>query len=73
MLVYYILSGGNHPFDVNNSKDRETNIIKGIYSLDDVSDIVAQDLIKGMINIEPAQRPTIEEVLQHPYFWDDDR
>ncbi|KAA0706117.1 putative serine/threonine-protein kinase irlF [Triplophysa tibetana] len=73
MLVYYILSGGKHPFDVNDSKDRETNIRKGNYSLADVSYIVAQDLIKGMINIDPAQRPTIEEVLQHPYFWDDDR
>lgn len=73
MLVYYILSDGKHPFDVNNSKDRETNIKEGTYSLDGVCDIVAQDLIKRMININPTQRPTIDEVLQHPYFWDDDR
>lgn len=73
MLVYYILSDGKHPFDGNNSKDRETNIKEGKYSLDGVGDIVAQDLIKTMINKDPAQRPTIDEALQHPYFWDDDR
>ncbi|XP_057201673.1 probable serine/threonine-protein kinase irlF [Triplophysa rosa] len=72
MLMYYILTDGKHPFDVNNS-DRETNIREGKYSLDDALDIVAQDLIKRMINIDPAQRPTMDEALQHPYFWDDVR
>ncbi|XP_057203191.1 serine/threonine-protein kinase/endoribonuclease ire-1-like isoform X1 [Triplophysa rosa] len=72
MLVYYILTDGKHPFDVNNS-DRETNIREGNYSLDDALDIVAQDLIERMINIDPAQRPTMDEALQHPYFWDDVR
>ncbi|KAK2916801.1 hypothetical protein Q8A67_001175 [Cirrhinus molitorella] len=70
MLVYYILSDGKHPF--GDIKDREENIKKGQHSLEDLQDIVAKDLIEWMINIEPAERLTIDEVLRHPYFWDGD-
>ncbi|XP_042574388.1 serine/threonine-protein kinase/endoribonuclease ire-1-like [Cyprinus carpio] len=70
MLVYYILSDGKHPF--GDVKDREENIKKGQYSLEDLDDIVAKDLIEWMINKEPAERLNIDEVLRHPYFWDND-
>ncbi|XP_067285134.1 probable serine/threonine-protein kinase irlA [Pseudorasbora parva] len=69
MMVYYILSDGKHPFG---DKDREGNIKNGMYSLEHVQDIVAKDLIEWMINKEPAERLTVDEVLRHPYFWDDD-
>ncbi|XP_051744294.1 uncharacterized protein LOC127509541 isoform X1 [Ctenopharyngodon idella] len=68
MLVYYILSDGKHPFG---DMDREGNIKIGKYTLEHVQDIVAKDLIEWMINKEPAERLTIDEVLRHPYFWDD--
>ncbi|XP_058626154.1 serine/threonine-protein kinase/endoribonuclease IRE1-like isoform X2 [Onychostoma macrolepis] len=71
MLVYYILSDGKHPF--GDTKDREENIKKGQHSLEDLQDIVAKDLIAWMINRDPAERPSIDEVLRHPYFWDDNR
>ncbi|ROL53009.1 Serine/threonine-protein kinase/endoribonuclease ire-1 [Anabarilius grahami] len=70
MLVYYILSDGKHPFG---DMDREGNIRIGNYSLEHVQDIVAKDLIEWMINKEPAERLTIDEVLRHPYFWDNSR
>ncbi|KAK7175291.1 hypothetical protein R3I93_002254 [Phoxinus phoxinus] len=68
MLVYYILSDGKHPFG---DMDREVNIKNGKYSLEHVQDIVAKDLIEWMINKEPAERLTVDEVLRHPFFWDD--
>uniref|UniRef100_A0A669C799 Uncharacterized protein n=1 Tax=Oreochromis niloticus TaxID=8128 RepID=A0A669C799_ORENI len=67
MLIYYILSGGNHPF--GKSFECEFNIHKGNYSLDHVQDVVAKDLIEGMINKEPKDRPKVEECLNHPFFW----
>ncbi|KAF4115704.1 hypothetical protein G5714_003193 [Onychostoma macrolepis] len=71
MLTYYVLSDGKHPFgDVIR---REMNISEGKYSLGDIQDIAAKDLIAWMINKEPAERPTIDKVLNHPYFWDDKR
>ncbi|XP_058623727.1 serine/threonine-protein kinase/endoribonuclease IRE1-like [Onychostoma macrolepis] len=71
MLVFYILSDGKHPF--GDVKDREENIKTGQYVLQDLQDTVAEDLVAWMINKEPAERLTIDEVLGHPYFWDDDR
>ncbi|XP_008295277.1 serine/threonine-protein kinase/endoribonuclease IRE1-like isoform X2 [Stegastes partitus] len=67
MLIYYILSGGHHPF--GKTFEREFNLHNGRYSLDHVQDLVAKDLIEWMINKEPKNRPTVEECLSHPFFW----
>ncbi|XP_071397325.1 uncharacterized protein [Centroberyx affinis] len=71
MLIYYILSGGHHPF--GKSFECEYNIHKGNYSLEHVQDVVAKDLIEDMINGEPNKRLTVEECLAHPFFWKNDR
>ncbi|XP_042575590.1 sensor for unfolded proteins in the ER ire1-like isoform X3 [Cyprinus carpio] len=71
MLTYYILSDGKHPF--GDGIHCVVNISEGKYSLEDIKDIAAKDLIEWMINKEPDKRPTIDRVLNHPYFWDDKR
>ncbi|KAK5611596.1 hypothetical protein CRENBAI_014687 [Crenichthys baileyi] len=69
MLIYYILSGGKHPFNITKSFQLESNIDEGKYSLDYVQDVVANDLIEWMINKEPTDRPRVEQCLSHPFFW----
>ncbi|KAM6960195.1 uncharacterized protein LKV04_021776 [Tautogolabrus adspersus] len=69
MLIYYILSGGHHPFGDISFKC-ENNIHEGKYTLDHVPDVVAKDLIEWMINEEPRKRPKVEECLSHPFFWE---
>uniref|UniRef100_A0A8C7CPG0 Serine/threonine-protein kinase ppk4-like n=1 Tax=Oncorhynchus kisutch TaxID=8019 RepID=A0A8C7CPG0_ONCKI len=69
MLVYYVLSGGHHPFEGPLGDEQNLNIIKGTYTLEHVADEVAKDLIEWMINEDPAGRPTVEETLNHPLFW----
>ncbi|XP_030287485.1 serine/threonine-protein kinase ppk4-like isoform X2 [Sparus aurata] len=71
MLIYYILSGGHHPF--GDTFECEYNIHKGLYTLDHVEDLVAKDLIEWMISQEPESRPTVEECLSHPFFWKPER
>ncbi|XP_030287460.1 uncharacterized protein LOC115590285 isoform X3 [Sparus aurata] len=71
MLIYYILSGGHHPF--GDTFECEYNIHKGLYKLDHVEDLVAKDLIEWMISKEPKSRPTVEECLSHPFFWKPER
>ncbi|XP_050959000.1 uncharacterized protein LOC127160397 isoform X2 [Labeo rohita] len=71
MLVYYILSGGHHPF--GEDVDCEYNISRGRYSLEHLDDDVAKDLVEWMINEDPIERPTVEQTLAHPFFWADDR
>uniref|UniRef100_A0A3Q1IX32 Uncharacterized protein n=2 Tax=Anabas testudineus TaxID=64144 RepID=A0A3Q1IX32_ANATE len=72
MLIYYILSGGHHPFG-DRSFECESNIYHGRYTLDHIQDILAQDLIEWMINEEPKKRPRVEECLVHPFFWSSER
>uniref|UniRef100_A0A674D9Y6 Serine/threonine-protein kinase/endoribonuclease IRE1a-like n=1 Tax=Salmo trutta TaxID=8032 RepID=A0A674D9Y6_SALTR len=71
MLVYYILSGGHHPFEdpLGDELEQNRNIIKGTYTLEHVADEVTKDLIEWMINEDPDERPTVEETLNHPLFW----
>ncbi len=72
MLVYYILSGGQHPF--GEDVDCEYNISRGRYSLKHLNDDdVAKDLVEWMINENPNERPTVEQTLAHPFFWTDER
>uniref|UniRef100_A0A672NH73 Protein kinase domain-containing protein n=1 Tax=Sinocyclocheilus grahami TaxID=75366 RepID=A0A672NH73_SINGR len=71
MLVYYILSGGQHPF--GKGPRCEVNILEGRYSLDHLDDDVAKDLVERMINEDPNERPTVEQTLAHPFVWTDDR
>ncbi|XP_055085059.1 serine/threonine-protein kinase/endoribonuclease IRE1-like isoform X3 [Periophthalmus magnuspinnatus] len=67
MLIYYILSGGHHPF--GKGIFCQTNIFQGKYNLEHVDDQVAKDLIEWMINEKPRDRPNVEECLSHPFFW----
>ncbi|XP_067257445.1 probable serine/threonine-protein kinase irlE [Chanodichthys erythropterus] len=71
MLVYYILSGGHHPF--GEDVECEYNILQGKYSLEHLDDDVAKDLVEWMINENPEERPTVEQTLAHPFFWTDER
>ncbi|XP_026071462.1 serine/threonine-protein kinase ppk4-like [Carassius auratus] len=71
MLIYYILSGGHHPF--GEDVDCEYNISRGRYSLELLDDDVAKDLVEWMINEDPNERPTVEQSLAHPFFWTDER
>ncbi|XP_052003733.1 uncharacterized protein LOC127658454 [Xyrauchen texanus] len=71
MLVYYILSRGHHPF--GKGVFCEVNILQGKYSLEHLDDDVAKDLVEWMINQNPKDRPTVEQTLEHPFFWIDDR
>lgn len=71
MLVYYILTGGRHPF--GDGIWCQMNTLQGKYTLEHLTDEEAKDLVESMINPKPAERPKINEVLKHPYFWNMDR
>ncbi|KAK6042723.1 hypothetical protein COOONC_19772, partial [Cooperia oncophora] len=72
-IFYYVLSNGDHPF--GDSLHRQTNIINGEYVLlgikDDGRETVS--LIESMIQKSPTNRPSIQCVLAHPFFWEPER
>ncbi|RKP05992.1 kinase-like domain-containing protein, partial [Thamnocephalis sphaerospora] len=71
-IFYYALTGGRHPF--GDRYEREANILDGrldLSALDmkNVAEVEARDLITSMIQHDPAHRPTMAQVLAHPFFW----
>ncbi|XP_018546020.2 uncharacterized protein LOC108892768 isoform X5 [Lates calcarifer] len=72
MLIYYILSGGHHPFG-DKPYEFEYNIHEGRYTLNHIQDVVAKDLIEWMIDKEPKKRPKVVQCLSHPFFWTSER
>uniref|UniRef100_A0A7I4Y3A0 non-specific serine/threonine protein kinase n=1 Tax=Haemonchus contortus TaxID=6289 RepID=A0A7I4Y3A0_HAECO len=72
-IFYYVLSDGNHPF--GDSLHRQTNIINGDYVLREIKEDVnvSVSLIESMIQKVPADRPSIQCVLAHPFFWEPER
>ena len=66
VTLYYMLSG-NLPFKGNNIHDLENAILLGEYNkIRDIS-YEASDLIEKMLQLNPSERITIEEILKHPW------
>jgi len=69
-LFYYIVTKGKHPF--GSHMMRQGNIIQGKRDLSGLgTDTIAADLISRMISHKAEERPTTDEILAHPFFWDD--
>ncbi|XP_076801515.1 uncharacterized protein LOC143445974 isoform X1 [Clavelina lepadiformis] len=82
VLFNYVLTKGSHPFgedpyeQVLNLRKREIPKL----NCADFSDLLsneqkelAYDLIENMLAFDPEKRPIIEEVKDHPIFWDSEK
>ncbi|KAJ9606284.1 bifunctional endoribonuclease/protein kinase ire1 [Cladophialophora chaetospira] len=74
-VYYYIMTQGHHPFDVGGtSLGRDLNIKEDKFSTDDLRlhnyQFDADDLIMQMLKHDPKERPTTDQILRHPYFWE---
>ena len=66
VTLYYMLAGVQ-PFKASKIEDLKEIILKGEFEpIEDVSN-EANDLIKGMLRLNPNKRLTIEEILKHPW------
>ena len=66
VTLYYMLAGVQ-PFKANKIEDLKEIILKGQFEkIEEVSD-EANDLIKGMLELNPNKRFTIEDILKHPW------
>lgn len=71
MLIYYIWSSGCHPF--GNPSFRASNIRQNKPTIDNAieENFDFQNLVRAMIHNDPEQRPNINQVIEHPFFWTD--
>ncbi|XP_076253408.1 uncharacterized protein LOC143191856 isoform X2 [Rhynchophorus ferrugineus] len=75
MLLYYIISGGVHPFGLDIEtivKNFEKYTMAFPPSRFSKNQIVA-DLLSWMLMYEPSDRPNIKQVLSHVLFWSGER
>ena len=71
-IFFAALVPGSHVF--GEWFEREANIMKGAaVNLDELGGGEGQDLVNRMVGAEGAERPTIDMVLEHPFFWGADR
>ncbi|XP_049858628.1 serine/threonine-protein kinase/endoribonuclease IRE2-like [Schistocerca gregaria] len=71
MVVHFILTGGNHPFGTEASQIVQ-NIRRG-FNAPATTNCEANDLISWMVLQNPGQRPSVEKVIRHIYFWDTEK
>ncbi|GFY70631.1 uncharacterized protein TNIN_266071 [Trichonephila inaurata madagascariensis] len=70
MLVFYILSGGKHPFG-SSDQECQVNIKQGQSMMGShLEDTEARDLVNETIKGDVSARPTTAVISKHPYFWD---
>jgi serine/threonine-protein kinase/endoribonuclease IRE1 len=77
-VFFYVLTNGAHPFDKEDSElgivEREINIKRNISNFSMLQQW-AEDaeeplqLIRWMLSPRPEDRPTAQQVLNHPFFW----
>lgn len=75
MVFYWIITEGGHPFgDHLHTLDTcVKNCKSGRYNLKPLQDPFAHHLLQHMIYKEPEKRLTIREVINHPYFWTENK
>ena len=63
---------GTVPFKANDMNELHRMIIKGKYTLKDDISIEARNLLRGILEVNPAKRLTIEQIYRHKWLQDID-
>lgn len=69
-VVLYALLYGTVPFKANNMQDLHKLILQAKYNLKDEITENAKNLLRALLEPDPAKRYTIKQVLQHPWMQD---
>ncbi|KAM9960689.1 hypothetical protein ACTFIW_009836 [Dictyostelium discoideum] len=71
-ILFYLMTGGQHPF--GDKFFRMANILTDKPILEPLKhNLVACDLISQMISKNESDRPTTENILLHPFFWNHEK
>jgi serine/threonine-protein kinase/endoribonuclease IRE1 len=74
-IFYFALSNVDHAFEEEFAEDTSSMLPtvaqSSIYHIVEKNwqRILAKSLIENMIKTDPYERPNVEEILQHPIFW----
>ncbi|KAK5575926.1 hypothetical protein RB653_007061 [Dictyostelium firmibasis] len=71
-ILFYLMTNGQHPF--GDKFFRMANILTDKPNLEALKhNLIACDLISQMISKNESDRPTTENILLHPFFWNHEK
>lgn len=72
-IILYLMCTGYFPFNGNGVEEVMSNIKLGRIKFDKLKNVNKElkDLVKEMLNPDAHKRPSIEEILNHPWFTSD--
>ncbi|XP_052026002.1 sperm motility kinase 4A-like [Apodemus sylvaticus] len=70
-IVLYLMITGRVPFDASNLLHFRRQVVSGKYPVPSRLSRELQDLVRLLLTADPKQRPTIGEVLKHPWVRED--
>lgn len=72
-IILYLMSTGYFPFNGNCVEEVMSNIKSGRIKFDKLKNVNKElkDLVKEMLNPDAHKRPSIEQILNHPWFTSD--
>nr|XP_046269198.1 serine/threonine-protein kinase PLK4 [Scatophagus argus] len=65
--MFYAFLMGRPPFDTDTVKHTLSKVVLGEYEMPSHVSLEAQDLIHQLLQKDPAQRPSLSAVLDHPF------
>ncbi|XP_035529264.1 serine/threonine-protein kinase PLK4 isoform X2 [Morone saxatilis] len=65
--MFYAFLMGRPPFDTDTVKHTLSKVVLGEYEMPSHVSLEAQDLIHQLLQRDPAQRPSLSAVLDHPF------
>ena len=66
-VILYTIVTGNAPWPINNSSIMLKNIIKGKYTIPKNISQSCRSLITGLLNINPKERLTLNQIMNHQW------
>ena len=66
-VVLYAMLYGTVPFKANNMSELQKMIVKAKYSLQDCISKEARDMLRCLLEKDPAKRISVTNILKHPW------
>lgn len=66
-VLLFVLVTGTSPWRTENTTQMLQNIMKGKYILPEYLSPTCKDIISGMIQVQPADRLSIQKLMNHPW------
>ncbi|XP_027790340.2 sperm motility kinase 2B-like [Marmota flaviventris] len=71
ITLYFMLSG-TRPFKRSTTEGLKKRILEASYSIPPHMSEEASDLIQQILTLDPKQRPTLEQIMRHPWLTQDE-